>query len=184
MFLEVRAAYEDLCQRVEQEHQKEIAKIAIIEETSMRLLKGGIKLLGARIYRALLGETDLTPAGAWGGSRCKSLSTHGSAPTIKRPRTSSWSCRRFCNALGWEIAGIYEDVGISGSKGRDKRPGFDRLLKDATKRKFDMIAAWSVDRLGRSIQHLISFLTDLQALGCNLYLHQQALGHQHAIRSR
>ena len=76
---------------------------------------------------------------------------------------------------GWEIVGIYEDVGISGSKGRDKRPGFDRLLKDATARKFDMIAAWSVDRLGRSIQHLVSFLTDLQALGCNLYLHQQAL---------
>ena len=76
---------------------------------------------------------------------------------------------------GWEIVGIYEDTGISGAKGRDERPGFDRLLKDATARKINMIAAWSVDRLGRSLQHLVGFLTDLRALGCNLYLHQQAL---------
>ena len=76
---------------------------------------------------------------------------------------------------GWEVVGIYEDAGISGSKGRDKRPGFDRLLRDATARKVDMIAAWSVDRLGRSLQHLVGFLNELQALGCDLYLHQQAL---------
>ena len=73
------------------------------------------------------------------------------------------------------MVGFYEDAGISGAKGRDKRPGFDRLLKDATARKVDMIAAWSVDRLGRSLQDLVGFLTDLQALGCDLYLHQQAL---------
>jgi len=76
---------------------------------------------------------------------------------------------------GWEVVGIYEDAGISGSKGRDKRPGFDRLLRDATARKIDMVAAWSVDRLGRSLQHLVGFLNELQALGCDLYLHQQAL---------
>jgi DNA invertase Pin-like site-specific DNA recombinase len=76
---------------------------------------------------------------------------------------------------GWEVVGIYEDAGISGAKGRDQRPAFDRMLKDATARKVNMIAAWSVDRLGRSMQDLVSFLTDLQALGCNLYLHQQAL---------
>lgn len=76
---------------------------------------------------------------------------------------------------GWEVIGVYEDAGISGAKGRDKRPGFDRLLKDATARKINMIVAWSVDRLGRSLQDLVSFLTDLQALGCHLYLHQQAL---------
>jgi DNA invertase Pin-like site-specific DNA recombinase len=76
---------------------------------------------------------------------------------------------------GWEIVGIYEDAGISGAKGRDKRPGFDRLLRDATARKINLIAAWSVDRLGRSLQDLVGFLNELQALGCNLYLHQQAL---------
>src|SRR5215475_9049479 len=76
---------------------------------------------------------------------------------------------------GWEIAGLYEDAGISGSNGREKRPGFDRLLKDATARKINMIAAWSVDRLGRSLQHLVGFLNELQALNCDLYLHQQAI---------
>ena len=76
---------------------------------------------------------------------------------------------------GWEVVGVYQDAGISGAKGREKRPGFDRLLKDATARKIDMVAAWSVDRLGRSLQHLVGFLTDLQALGCDLYLHQQAI---------
>jgi DNA invertase Pin-like site-specific DNA recombinase len=76
---------------------------------------------------------------------------------------------------GWEVIGIYQDAGISGAKGRDKRPGFDRPLKDATARKINLIAAWSVDRLGRSLQDLVGFLNELQALGCNLYLHQQAL---------
>src|ERR1700751_1605264 len=76
---------------------------------------------------------------------------------------------------GWEVVGIYEDAGISGSNGREKRPGLDRLLKDATARKVNMIASWSVDRLGRSLQHLVGFLNELQALGCDLYLHQQAL---------
>ena len=78
---------------------------------------------------------------------------------------------------GWEIVEIYEDAGISGAKGRDKRPAFDNMLKDATRRKFDMIMAWSVDRLGRSLQHLLSFMTDLQAVGCDLYLHQQDSTH-------
>jgi DNA invertase Pin-like site-specific DNA recombinase len=76
---------------------------------------------------------------------------------------------------GWHVVGFYEDAGISGAKGRDKRPGFDRLLKDATARNVNMIAAWSVDRLGRSLQHLVGFLTELQALGCDLYLHQQSI---------
>ncbi len=76
---------------------------------------------------------------------------------------------------GWEIVEIYEDAGISGAKGRDKRPSFDRLLKDAARRKFDIIAAWSVDRLGRSLQDLVSFLSDIHGYGVDLYLHQQGI---------
>src|SRR6478752_5040408 len=76
---------------------------------------------------------------------------------------------------GWEVVDFYEDAGISGSNGRDKRPGFDQLLNDATARKISMVAAWSVDRLGRSLQHLVGFLNELQALNCHLYLHQQAI---------
>jgi DNA invertase Pin-like site-specific DNA recombinase len=76
---------------------------------------------------------------------------------------------------GWDVVGFYEDAGISGSNGRDKRPGFDRLLRDATARKVNMIAAWSVDRLGRSLQDLVGFLGELHAVKCDLYLHQQAI---------
>src|SRR5262249_4730928 len=75
--------------------------------------------------------------------------------------------------LGHEIIGIYEDKGISGAKGRDKRPAFDRLHRDATSRKFDIVMAWSIDRVGRSLQDLLHFLEHLHAKQIGLYLHQQ-----------
>lgn len=76
---------------------------------------------------------------------------------------------------GWEIVAVYKDEGISGANGRDRRPGLDAMLKDATRRKFDVVAAWSVDRLGRSLQDLVSMLSDIHAAGVDLYLHQQAI---------
>lgn len=80
-----------------------------------------------------------------------------------------------CQARGWRIVETFEDPGISGSKGREKRPGFDRLLKAVTRRKIDVVAAWSVDRLGRSLQDLVGFLAELNAVGCDLYLERQAV---------
>lgn len=77
--------------------------------------------------------------------------------------------------MGWEIVAHFTDEGISGARGRDKRPGLDAMLKAITRRDFDMVAAWSVCRLGRSLQHLISLLGDLDARGVDLYLHVQAL---------
>lgn len=82
---------------------------------------------------------------------------------------------RVATAKGWAIAGVYEDGGISGAKGRDKRPQYDRLLKDAVRAKFDVVMAWDVSRLGRSLAGLVQALDDLQADGVDLYLHQQAL---------
>lgn len=76
---------------------------------------------------------------------------------------------------GWRVVEVYEDAGISGAKGRDKRPAFDRLLKDATRGKFDVVVAWAVDRLGRSLSHLIGMLSELDAAHVDLYLHQQAI---------
>jgi DNA invertase Pin-like site-specific DNA recombinase len=76
---------------------------------------------------------------------------------------------------GWSIVEVYEDAGVSGAKGRDQRPAFNRLLKDAARRKFDVVAAWSVDRLGRSLQDLVSFLSDIHGYGIDLYLHQQGI---------
>jgi len=77
--------------------------------------------------------------------------------------------------LGWIVVAVYTDEGVSGAKGRDKRPGFDALLKGVARREFDLIAAWSVCRLGRSLQDLIAFLGEIQARSVDLYLHQQAL---------
>jgi DNA invertase Pin-like site-specific DNA recombinase len=74
---------------------------------------------------------------------------------------------------GWRVVRVFEDNGVSGARGRDKRPGLDALLKAATRREFDLIAAWSVDRLGRSLPHLVQLFSELQALNVDLYLHQQ-----------
>ena len=76
---------------------------------------------------------------------------------------------------GWTIVEVFTDEGISGAKGRDKRPGYNALLKAVARREVDLVAAWSVDRLGRSLSDLVSFLGDLQGHGCDLFLHQQAI---------
>ena len=76
---------------------------------------------------------------------------------------------------GWNIVETFRDEGISGSKGRNDRPAFDQMLKDAVRGKFDLIAVWSIDPLGRSLQHLIETVNELQAVGVDLYMHQQAI---------
>jgi DNA invertase Pin-like site-specific DNA recombinase len=76
---------------------------------------------------------------------------------------------------GWQIVKVYKDHGISGAKGRDKRPAFDALHKAAARREFDVVMAWSVDRLGRSLQDLIGFLREVHAAGIDLFLYQQGL---------
>ena len=76
---------------------------------------------------------------------------------------------------GWAIVAEFVDHGVSGAKGRQERQQFDALLRGVARREFDMIAAWSVDRLGRSLQDLLGFLLELQSKHVDLYLHQQAL---------
>jgi DNA invertase Pin-like site-specific DNA recombinase len=76
---------------------------------------------------------------------------------------------------GWNVVAVFADGGISGSKGREKRPAYDRLCRGIARREFDQVSAWSVDRLGRSLQELVAFLGELHAKGVDLYLHQQGL---------
>ena len=83
--------------------------------------------------------------------------------------------RKVARRRGWRVVKEYTDAGISGAKGRDQRPALDAMLKGAVRGEFDLVAAWSVDRLGRSLQHLVNGLSDLQAAGIGLYLHQQAI---------
>ena len=76
---------------------------------------------------------------------------------------------------GWTVAATYADDGVSGAKGRALRPGFNALHGAIARREVDLVAAWSVDRLGRSLQDLVGFLGELHAKGVDLYLHQQGL---------
>jgi DNA invertase Pin-like site-specific DNA recombinase len=76
---------------------------------------------------------------------------------------------------GWTVVAEFVDNGISGAKGRKDRPQFDALLKAVNRKEFDMVAAWSVDRLGRSMTDLLGFLEEIQSKGVDLYLHQQAM---------
>ena len=77
--------------------------------------------------------------------------------------------------LGWTIVAELADEGISGAKGRDQRPAFDQLMLMVTRKEIDLIGCWSVDRLGRSLQHLIGFLGEINERGVDLYLHNQGL---------
>ncbi len=77
--------------------------------------------------------------------------------------------------LGWTIVQVYIDEGISGTKGRDRRPAFDNLMKGVTRREFDLVAVWSVCRLGRSLQDLVGFLSEIQGRNIGLYSHVQHL---------
>ena len=76
---------------------------------------------------------------------------------------------------GWEVVHQFVDKGISGAKGRDARPAFDTLCKGVVRRQFDLVAAWSVDRLGRSLQDFVAFLSELHSKHTNLYLHKQGI---------
>jgi DNA invertase Pin-like site-specific DNA recombinase len=91
------------------------------------------------------------------------------------PETQLLALRQVAECAGWEVVEEYVDHGISGAKGRDKRPAFDRLMKDATRRRFDVVMAWSVDRLGRSLQDLVAFLGEVHAQGVDLYLDCQGV---------
>jgi DNA invertase Pin-like site-specific DNA recombinase len=81
----------------------------------------------------------------------------------QQPENQLTELRRYVAARGWKAAVEYVDHGVSGSK--DRRPALDRLVKDARRRKFDVLVTWKLDRLGRNLKHLITFLEDLQALG-------------------
>lgn len=83
--------------------------------------------------------------------------------------------RAAAQARGWEIVETYPDNSFSGSKGREQRPAFDRLCRDAVRGRLDVVMAWSVDRLGRSLKDLVGFLQELQSVGVGLFLYQQAV---------
>ena len=83
--------------------------------------------------------------------------------------------RQIAERRGWEVVHEYHDAGISGAKSREARPGLDEMLKDAQRRRFDVVMAWAIDRLGRSLIDLLGTIQALEACGVDLYLDQQSI---------
>ena len=83
--------------------------------------------------------------------------------------------REIASRKGMTVVAEFNDEGISGAKGRDKRTGFDNIIKGAVKKDYDTILVWSVDRLGRSLQDLVSFLNEVHSVDCDLYIHQSGI---------
>src|ERR1700722_19401417 len=106
---------------------------------------------------------------------CERRRAAAPATATRSPSSEAAALRAVATARGWEVVEVYRDEAISGAKGRDKRPGFDKLWKDAARRKFDLVAAWSVDRLGRSLADVAAFMVDIRAYGVDLYLDKQAV---------
>ena len=93
--------------------------------------------------------------------------------STSKQETSNQRCELEAVAArsGWQIVKVYEDAGISGAMGRDERPGLDAMMKAVNSKEFDMVAAWSVDRLGQSLTDLLSILQGLHDKGVDLFLH-------------
>ena len=79
------------------------------------------------------------------------------------PTVQTGELREYCQRRGWEIAGEYVDLGVSGAK--DSRPELNRLMADAKRRRFDVILVWKLDRFGRSLRHLVNALAELESVG-------------------
>jgi DNA invertase Pin-like site-specific DNA recombinase len=87
-----------------------------------------------------------------------STSNNGQSPEMQLREL-----REHCERRGWQVAGEYVDTGISGAK--DRRPELDRLMADAHKRRFDVVAVWKFDRFARSVSHLLRALDTFRILG-------------------
>jgi DNA invertase Pin-like site-specific DNA recombinase len=83
--------------------------------------------------------------------------------------------RQIAERRGWEVVHEYHDAGISGAKSREARPGLDEMLKDAQRRRFDVVMVWAIDRLGRSLIDLLGTIQNLETCGVDLYLDQQSI---------
>ena len=98
------------------------------------------------------------------------VSTHG-----QTTENQLIELRAAADRLGWVVVAEFVDHAISGAKGRKDRPELDAMLKAVSRKEFDVVASWSVDRLGRSLIDLVSMLQELHSTGVSLYLHQQGV---------
>ena len=79
-----------------------------------------------------------------------------------------------CRRNDWNIVEVYDET-ISGTKSIDDRKELKRMIKDASSKYFDMVVVFSVCRIARSMTHLVTVMTHLDELGCDIYSHQQGI---------
>jgi DNA invertase Pin-like site-specific DNA recombinase len=140
-------------------------------KTGLRSSAFGLSINGDLLY-----ATMVNPSGdsAMAKGRRVGIYTRvstGDQTTLNQER----ELRTWAERAGHSVVQVFEDQGISGTKGRDRRPAFDELLKAATRREIDMIAVWASDRLGRSLEHLIEVLTTIKDSGVALFIYTQAV---------
>jgi DNA invertase Pin-like site-specific DNA recombinase len=104
-----------------------------------------------------------------------SIANNGQDPTMQTGELREYAERR-----GWTFAAEYVDGGISGTN--EKRPEFDRLMADAHRRKFDVVAVWKFDRFARSVSHLLRALDTFRVLGIEFVSLSESLDTAHASR--
>lgn len=95
--------------------------------------------------------------------------------TTSNPENQLIELRQSAQRNGWMVVKEYVDYGVSGAKGRDKRPQFDACLKSAVRKEVDVVMFWSIDRASRSLQHLVEMMNELHSKNVDMYFHQQAL---------
>ena len=95
--------------------------------------------------------------------------------TQQQPENQLVALREVAERNKWEIINEYVDLGISGAKGRDKRPQFDAMLKSAMRKEADLVMFWAVDSASRNLSHLVEMMEDLDAKQVGMYFHQQAI---------
>ncbi len=110
-------------------------------------------------------------------SKAKKVAIYARVSTAngQTPENQTRELRAVAARHGWHVTAEYVDHGISGAKGRDQRPEFDNLCLAIARKEFELVMAWSVDRLGRSLQDLVSFLSELHAKDVDLYLDRQGI---------
>ena len=83
--------------------------------------------------------------------------------------------KEYVERMNYELVNIYQDEGISASKGRDQRPALNEMMKDAVKGKFKKVLVFDVSRLGRSLKDLINIMTDLKNQNIDFYFYNQGI---------
>jgi DNA invertase Pin-like site-specific DNA recombinase len=91
----------------------------------------------------------------------------------QNPANQLIELRQFAAHRGFQIVEEYTDHGVSGTKAR--RPSLDRMLKDAHRKKFDVVVVWACDRLARSTKHFLQVLDELNGLGVQFLSQREAI---------